>query len=95
MQNVTITQDTFKYNFYVNYCSTVYKSQGETFNTEYTLHEWNRFDNTMKYTAISRATSKTLINIIDNDLKEELTRDTDNTRLTRRIAEEKRLKNEL
>ena len=46
----------------------------------------------MKYTAISRATSKSLINIIDNDLKEELTRDTDNTRLTRRLAEENRLK---
>ena len=49
----------------------------------------------MKYTAIGRATSKSLINIIDNDLKEELTRDTDTTRLTRRLAEENRLKNEL
>ena len=70
----------------------MYKAQGETFNTEYTIHEWNRFDTRMKYTAISRATSKSLINIIDNDLKEESTRDTDNTRLTRRLAEEARLK---
>ena len=92
---ITITQETFQFNFYINCCSTVYKSQGETFNNEYTIHEWNRYDNTMKYTAISRATSKSLINIIDNDSNEELTRDTDNTRLTRRIAETNRLKNEL
>ena len=49
----------------------------------------------MKYTAISRATSKLLINIIDCDSNETATRDTDNTRLTRRIAETNRLKNEL
>jgi ATP-dependent exoDNAse (exonuclease V) alpha subunit len=42
--------------FYPAYCITVHSSQGSTFNDKYTIHEWNRFDNRMKYVALSRST---------------------------------------
>jgi ATP-dependent exoDNAse (exonuclease V) alpha subunit len=70
-QDITINKDVFKEYFYVNYCSTVHRCQGETITEPFTIHEWNRMDTKMRYTAISRATSKTLINILDETEKVE------------------------
>jgi hypothetical protein len=55
--------DDFQKLFYVAYCITVYKSQGCTFNDPYTIHEFNRYDERMRYVSLSRATKKELINI--------------------------------
>ena len=53
----------FQNMFYVAYCITVYKSQGQTFDHPYTIHEWERFDSRMKYVALSRSTNIENINI--------------------------------
>ena len=51
--------------FYPAYCITVHKAQGETFKHEFTIHEWNKMDGTMKYVAMSRGTCKKNVNIIE------------------------------
>ena len=50
--------------FYIAFCITVHKSQGATYDKPYSIHEFNRFDNRLKYVALSRATNKNLINIV-------------------------------
>jgi ATP-dependent exoDNAse (exonuclease V) alpha subunit len=50
--------------FNVAYCITVHKSQGATFDDAYTIHEFNQYDERLKYVALSRATDINLINII-------------------------------
>lgn len=50
--------------FYLAFCITVHKSQGCTFNHPYTIHEFNLFDERLKYVALSRATKKEYINIV-------------------------------
>jgi ATP-dependent exoDNAse (exonuclease V) alpha subunit len=54
----------FQRMFYVAYAITIHKCQGETYNEPYTIHEWERLNKRLKYVALSRATSKDLINII-------------------------------
>ena len=55
----TIKAHEFKNSFYPAYCITAYVSQGCTFETPYTIHDWNhpRMDITAKYVALSRATN--------------------------------------
>ena len=60
----TIPYDDFSKLFYIAFCITVHKSQVATFNKQYSIHEFNRFDNRLKYVSMSRATNKSLINII-------------------------------
>ena len=57
--------DLFQRLFYVAYAITIYKSQGSTFDYEFTVHEWNHvsFDNRLKYVALSRSTNLDNINI--------------------------------
>ena len=45
--------------FFPGFCLTAHTSQGCTFNTKYTIYDWNhpRMDQTAKYVALSRATS--------------------------------------
>ena len=50
--------------FNIAYCITVHKSQGQTFDEAYTIHEFNQYDERLKYVALSRATDINLINII-------------------------------
>ena len=52
--------------FYPAYCITAHKSQGATFDRPYTILEWSKMSDRMKYVSISRATNKNLINIIDD-----------------------------
>jgi hypothetical protein len=49
--------------FYVAFCITVHRSQGSTFNHPYTIHQFELFDERLKYVALSRSTDKNLINI--------------------------------
>jgi hypothetical protein len=64
---VEVTPNLFRDNFYINFCSTVHKCQGETFTEPFTIHEWKRMSTKMKYTAISRATKKILVNVVDDN----------------------------
>ena len=50
--------------FYMAFCITVLRAQGSTYDKPFTIHEFSRFDNRLKYVAMSRATDKNLINII-------------------------------
>jgi hypothetical protein len=45
--------------FYLGFCITIHASQGETFNTKYTIYDWNftRFCEKAKYVAMSRGTN--------------------------------------
>ena len=59
-----ISMNDFQKLFRVAFCITVHSSQGDTFNVPYTCHEFDRYSNKMKYTALSRTTEKSYINII-------------------------------
>ena len=50
--------------FNVAYAITCHKSQGATFDEPYSIHEFEQFDERLRYVALSRATDKELINII-------------------------------
>jgi ATP-dependent exoDNAse (exonuclease V) alpha subunit len=63
-KEIEIPHDKFQQLFYVAFCITVYKSQGMSFDHPYTIHEWSKFDNRMKYVALSRSTKKDYINIL-------------------------------
>jgi ATP-dependent exoDNAse (exonuclease V) alpha subunit len=49
--------------FYIAFCMTIHKSQGQTFNHDYTIYEWERLDKRLKYVALSRATDKKYIHL--------------------------------
>lgn len=63
-KTVSIPIIEFQKLFYLAFCITVHKSQGCTFNHPYTIHEFNLFDERLKYVALSRATKKEYINIV-------------------------------
>jgi len=50
--------------FNVAFCITTHKAQGATFDEPYTIHEFEKFDNRLKYVALSRSTNINHINII-------------------------------
>ena len=54
----------FQEYFYPAYCITIHKSQGQTYNFPYTIHQFNRLDKRLKYVALTRSTDMKLINII-------------------------------
>ncbi len=56
-------QDFQKY-FLVAYATTCHKAQGMTFNEPYTMHEWDRMDQRLKYVACSRSTEHSYIHIM-------------------------------
>lgn len=50
--------------FYLAFCITIHKSQGATFNSKYTIHEWGLLDKKLKYVALSRGTDENNIQIV-------------------------------
>ncbi len=55
--------DEFGYLFYVAYCITTHKAQGDTIDKPYTIYEWKLMDEKLKYTALTRSTKKEYLNI--------------------------------
>jgi ATP-dependent exoDNAse (exonuclease V) alpha subunit len=51
--------------FHVAYAITSHKSQGQTFNNPYTIHEWSKLSIRCKYVSLSRSDSWENCNIID------------------------------
>jgi len=49
--------------FYPAYCITTHCSPGQNFDHEFTIYEWRKFSEKMKYTAITRATKLCYVNI--------------------------------
>ena len=45
----------FQRNFFVSYCITSHRAQGQTFTIPYTIHEWSRLNRRSKYVSLSRA----------------------------------------
>ena len=60
----TVPINEFTRIFNVAYCITVHRAQGQTIDEPYTIHEFNQYDERLKYVALSRATDINLINII-------------------------------
>jgi DNA replication protein DnaC len=63
-KTLTIPTSEFQKMFYVGFCITVHASQGSTFDFEYSIYEFSRFDPALKYVALSRSTSVKNINLI-------------------------------
>jgi hypothetical protein len=59
-----ISTNEFQKVFYPAYCITTHASQGSTYDYPYTIHQFNRMTDTMKYVALSRATKQEFLNII-------------------------------
>lgn len=59
-----VEKDSFQNLFNVAYCITTHKSQGQSYDFPYTIHEWNKFSDCMKYVALSRSKNIKHINII-------------------------------
>jgi hypothetical protein len=49
--------------FNIAFCVTTHKSQGMSISSDYCIHEWELFDNRLKYVALSRSTEKKYIYI--------------------------------
>jgi hypothetical protein len=62
---VEVKLDEFHKLFVVNYCSTTHKAQGETITEDFTIWDWDRMDERLKYTAMSRAKKPEQINFMD------------------------------
>ena len=54
----------FQNMFYISYCTTVHKSQGEAYKHEYTMYEFETFNDSFKYVALSIAKDIKLISIM-------------------------------
>ena len=72
-QTITATNETqellipftnFQQMFYPAFCITIHKSQGQSYDNPYTIHEWDKLDERLKYVALSRSTDLSLINVI-------------------------------
>ena len=62
-EEIEIPFNSIKYFFHIGFCITTHKSQGETYNEDYAIYEWEQMSYTLKYVALSRGTNKNIINI--------------------------------
>ena len=63
-RRLEIDFDNFQELFHPAFCITVHKSQGTTFNHPYTIHEWSKLDNRLKYVALTRSTKLEDLNVM-------------------------------
>jgi ATP-dependent exoDNAse (exonuclease V) alpha subunit len=62
-EEIEIPFNSIKHFFNIGFCITTHKSQGETYNEDYAIYEWEQMSYTLKYVALSRGTNKNIINI--------------------------------
>ena len=58
-----VENSTFQRYFRVGYGGTCHSNQGLTINKHYLIHQWDRYNDNMKYVALSRSTDYNNINI--------------------------------
>ena len=63
-KELVIDMDKFQEFFYPAYCITIHKSQGQSFNFPYTIHEFNRLNKRLRYVSLTRSCDMKFINII-------------------------------
>jgi ATP-dependent exoDNAse (exonuclease V) alpha subunit len=61
---IKIKADEFQKLFRIGYAFTTHSAQGMSIDKPYTIHEFNKMDQKLKYVALSRATKHENINII-------------------------------
>jgi 5-methylcytosine-specific restriction endonuclease McrA len=64
IKTLKIKDDEFQKLFRIGYAFTTHSAQGMSIDKPYTIHEFNRMDQKLKYVALSRATKHENINII-------------------------------
>ena len=62
--DVLIKDNLFQKLFYPAFCITCHKIQGSTYSHPYTIHEFEKFDERLKYVSLSRSTCIENINIM-------------------------------
>ena len=62
--NIKIPINKFQQWFHIAYCITSHKSQGQTINKPYTIHDWDLMSETCKYVSLSRSSEYEYVNII-------------------------------
>lgn len=60
--NIKIPINKFQQLFHVAYCITSHKSQGQTYNKNYTIHDWHLMSETCRYVSLSRASDFDYVN---------------------------------
>ena len=65
-KDIEIPINKFQQSFHVAFCITSHKSQGQTINKPYTIHDWNKMDETCKYVSLSRASEFEYVNILSD-----------------------------
>ena len=61
---MSIPTSEFTKHFNIAYCITIHCCQGQSYNHPYTIHEFSRLDNRLRYVALSRSTKRDFINVI-------------------------------
>ncbi len=61
---IDVPIDYFKNYFQCAYCTTVHCAQGQTYDFEFTIYEYNVMSSNILYTALSRTTKKSNINLV-------------------------------
>jgi ATP-dependent exoDNAse (exonuclease V) alpha subunit len=64
IKTLKIKADEFQKLFRIGYAFTTHSAQGMSIDKPYTIHEFNKMDQKLKYVALSRATKYENINII-------------------------------
>jgi ATP-dependent exoDNAse (exonuclease V) alpha subunit len=63
-KTIQIRFNDFQKYFRCGYCLTIHSVQGLSIGEKYTLHEWDKYNKSLKYVALSRARAYELINIM-------------------------------
>jgi len=69
-RELDINRDVFGKFFEPAYCTTVHSAQGQTFNFEYTIYEYNCMSTNVLYTALSRTTKREFINLVGMEVRD-------------------------
>jgi ATP-dependent exoDNAse (exonuclease V) alpha subunit len=64
-KNLIIKNNEFQKLFRVAYCTTIHSVQGMSIGEFYTLHEWHKYDQRLKYVALSRARQNKFIKVFN------------------------------